>query len=159
MIEKEVRFDSQIGPLYVRANKRGVTGILWQQKAEQLFSRDDESIEVVNINKAIVQLEEYFMRERKVFDVPMDLQGTTFQKQVWKALLKIPYGETCSYSVIASEINNQKAVRAVGAANGKNPISIIIPCHRVVGKNGTLTGYAGGLSIKEKLLSLEKNIF
>jgi methylated-DNA-[protein]-cysteine S-methyltransferase len=102
------------------------------------------------------QLSEYFAAKRQSFDLPLDFSGTDFQKQVWQALLQIPFGETRSYKDIALQIGNLKAVRAVGAANGKNPISIIVPCHRVVGANGKLVGFAGGLDNKDILLKLEK---
>ena len=101
------------------------------------------------------QLDQYFAGQLKVFDLPLQPTGTEFQKAVWQQLLNIKYSETATYSDIAININRPKAVRAVGAANGKNPIPIIIPCHRIIGSNGTLTGYAGGLGIKEKLLMLE----
>ncbi|MEJ8778603.1 methylated-DNA--[protein]-cysteine S-methyltransferase [Pseudogracilibacillus sp. ICA-222130] len=101
------------------------------------------------------QLEQYFHGKRKTFDMPLDLEGTNFQMQVWNALQTIPYGETVSYYDIAKQIHHEKAVRAVGGANGKNPISIVIPCHRVVQKNGKLGGYSSGLDMKEMLLSLE----
>ena len=94
--------------------------------------------------------------ERKSFDLPLSIKGTAFQMEDWRALQTIPYGETCSYEDIARKINRPKACRAVGMANHANPVSIIIPCHRVVGKNGSLTGYGGGLSIKEFLLELER---
>ena len=103
------------------------------------------------------QLIEYFSGQRKVFDILLDFEGTDFQKQVWSALLTIPYGETRSYKQIAQQLGNEKAVRAVGAANGKNPISIIAPCHRVIGAGGALVGFAGGLDKKEILLRLELN--
>ena len=101
------------------------------------------------------QLNEYFAGQRQKFDVPLDFEGTEFQQKVWHALLTIPFGETRSYKDIAEQIGNVKAVRAVGAANGKNPISIIAPCHRVVGANGKLVGFAGGLENKDVLLKLE----
>ena len=101
------------------------------------------------------QLNEYFSGQRKVFDLPLDFEGTEFQEKVWQVLLTIPFGETRSYKQIAEQIGNVKAVRAVGAANGKNPISIIAPCHRVVGANGKLVGFAGGLENKDILLKLE----
>lgn len=103
------------------------------------------------------QLQEYFLRKRKVFDLPLELKGTPFQIEVWKSLMSIPYGETRSYEEIAKMIGKPKACRAVGNANNKNKIPVIIPCHRVIGKNGNLTGYALGLDIKEKLLKLERN--
>lgn len=101
-------------------------------------------------------MEEYFSGRLQNFDLPLKPKGTDFQKQVWKALLMIPYGETKSYGDIAKQIGKEKAVRAVGGANHVNPISIVIPCHRVIGKNGNLTGYGGGLEVKEKLLELER---
>ena len=101
------------------------------------------------------QLTEYFAGERQSFDLPLDFRGTDFQKQVWAQLLAIPFGETRSYGDLARAINRPKAFRAVGAANGKNPISIVAPCHRVIGTYGTLTGFAGGLAAKQLLLGLE----
>jgi methylated-DNA-[protein]-cysteine S-methyltransferase len=101
------------------------------------------------------QLEQYFAGERSVFDLELDFVGTPFQAEVWQTLLTIPYGQTRSYGQIAAQIGKPKAVRAVGAANGKNPISIIAPCHRVVGASGDLTGFAGGLAAKQQLLALE----
>lgn len=103
------------------------------------------------------QLKEYFDGNRKEFNVNLKLIGTEFQKKVWKALCEIPYGETRSYREIAIEVGNKDAQRAVGMANNKNPIAIIVPCHRVIGANGKLTGYAGGLDMKQKLLDIESN--
>ena len=101
------------------------------------------------------QLEEYFAGRRNAFDLPLAPQGTAFQQAVWRALQEIPYGKSASYAEIALAIDNPKAVRAVGLANGRNPIPVVIPCHRVIGKDGSLTGYGGGLPIKRKLLELE----
>ncbi|MBM6615207.1 methylated-DNA--[protein]-cysteine S-methyltransferase [Desemzia sp. RIT804] len=101
-------------------------------------------------------LEEYFQGTRKEFDVPLDIKGTNFQETVWRELLNIPYGETRTYSDIAEAVGNLKAIRAVSGAIGKNPIAIVVPCHRVIGKNGKLTGYRGGLEMKRELLELEK---
>lgn len=101
------------------------------------------------------QLNEYFANKRTEFDLPLDPQGTAFQKQVWDVLITIPFGKTVSYKDIAVKIDKPKGSQAVGQANGKNPISVVIPCHRVIGKNGSLTGYAGGLDRKSKLLALE----
>ena len=103
----------------------------------------------------IKQLDEYFLKKRRVFDIKLNPQGTAFQKQVWQQLQKIEYGKTKYYAEIADEINSPKAARAIGMANNKNPIPIIIPCHRVIGKNGSLTGFAGGLDVKQQLLGLE----
>jgi len=105
------------------------------------------------------ELDEYIRGERKVFDVPLLMLGSEFQKSVWKALLEIPYGKTASYLELAKKIGNEKAVRAVANANGANAIGIIIPCHRIIGSDGSLTGYGGGLPLKKKLLELENNLF
>ncbi|WP_082972506.1 MULTISPECIES: methylated-DNA--[protein]-cysteine S-methyltransferase [Shewanella] len=107
------------------------------------------------IEQAIHELEEYFSGQRVHFDVPLAAKGTEFQQQVWQALVDLPFGKVCSYGDIANKIERPRAVRAVGAANGANPIAIIVPCHRVIGKNGTLTGYAYGLEMKQFLLNLE----
>lgn len=103
----------------------------------------------------IEQLDAYFEGERTSFDLPLAPQGTTFQREVWRALAAIPYGETTTYAAIATAIGKPRAVRAVGAANGRNPLSIVVPCHRVIGRDGTLTGYAGGIANKRALLALE----
>ena len=107
------------------------------------------------ISRAIKELDEYFAGKRKEFDLPVKLTGTEFQQKAWVALLDIPYGETRTYKQQAEAVGNAKACRAVGAANGKNPISIIFPCHRVIGANKKLTGYGGGINIKKALLDLE----
>jgi methylated-DNA-[protein]-cysteine S-methyltransferase len=107
------------------------------------------------IRETLRQLAEYFRGERTEFDLPLDPKGTGFQSAVWRALLEIPYGETCSYGDLARAIDRPAAVRAVGAANGSNPIAIIIPCHRVIGASGKLVGYGGGLPMKRMLLDLE----
>jgi methylated-DNA-[protein]-cysteine S-methyltransferase len=109
------------------------------------------------IRTTYLQIKEYLQEKRKEFDIPIKMYGTEFQKKVWKELQKIPYGETRSYKQIAENIGNSKACRAVGMANHNNPIAIIIPCHRVIGTNDKLVGYAGGIDIKQKLLNLEKN--
>lgn len=108
------------------------------------------------IEKTIDELEEYFKGKRREFSIPLKLEGTEFQKSVWTELLNIPYGETRTYGEIAKSIGNEKGSRAVGNANNKNPIPIIVPCHRVIGSNNKLVGYGGGLDIKEKLLNLER---
>jgi len=111
------------------------------------------------IEQTITQFEEYFAHKRKVFDIPLLMLGTDFQKSVWEGLLKIPYGKTASYLDLSKNIGNEKAVRAVASANGANAISILIPCHRIIGSDGSLTGYAGGLDVKKKLLEIENNLF
>ena len=110
------------------------------------------------INEAYRQLSEYLLGERKSFDLPLNPQGTVFQQQVWKSLCDIPYGETRSYKQIAEAIGNPKAVRAVGMANNRNPLLIVVPCHRVIGADGKLVGYAAGIEKKEFLLKLEKSL-
>ncbi len=110
------------------------------------------------IEKTIDQFKAYFTGERKSFDIPLLMVGTDFQKSVWKGLMQIPYGTTASYQELSKNIGNEKAVRAVASANGANAISILIPCHRIIGSDGNLVGYAGGLTVKKKLLKLERGL-
>jgi len=121
------------------------------------LNRETEIKETKLIRKAKEQLDEYFNGERKEFTLPLEPKGTDFQRKVWQTLINISYGRTKTYKEIAAEVGNEKACRAVGMANNKNPIAIIIPCHRVIGSNNKLIGYAGGLELKERLLNLEKN--
>ena len=114
--------------------------------------------ETALIKEAYQQLSEYLKGERKEFDLPLNPKGTDFQKRVWRALCNIPYGETRSYKQIAKAVGNSKAVRAVGMANNRNPITIVVPCHRVIGADGKLVGYGGGLEMKEFLLRIEKSL-
>lgn len=150
------RIPSSIGELTLVASEKGLRGLYMEDHTKASLTpdlwRDDPS----HFAAATRQLNEYFSGKRRTFDLPLDLQGTLFQLQAWQALLKIPFGGTLTYGEQAALINNPKAVRAIGLANGKNPISIIVPCHRVIGKNGTLTGYGGGLERKRFLLELEK---
>ena len=148
---------SPVGQLKLVATETALVAVLWENENPNRV-RLAELIE--NVQHPILletqkQLNEYFEGQRQVFDLPLDFEGTEFQQKVWQALLTIPFGETRSYKQIAEQIGNVKAVRAVGAANGKNPISIIAPCHRVVGANGKLVGFAGGLENKDVLLKLE----
>lgn len=140
---------SPIGTLQICANEASITAILFEPQAS--FSEHKNTV----TENACKQLAEYFSGTRKDFDLPLDAGGTEFQRTVWRQLQKIPYGEMCNYGDIANRIQNPKAVRAVGAANGRNPIPIIVPCHRVIGANGKLTGFAGGLSTKAWLLQHE----
>jgi methylated-DNA-[protein]-cysteine S-methyltransferase len=117
----------------------------------------EQSSEV--IDETIKQMKAYFANERKDFDIPLLMVGTDFQRSVWDGLIKIPYGNTVSYLELSKNIGNEKAVRAVASANGANAISIMIPCHRIIGSNGDLVGYAGGLPVKKQLLELESNLF
>ena len=151
------KMDSPIGVLYVVATFKHLVGLSPEIGWDRLKKRYDILVEKENdiINKTQYQLDEYFAGIRQNFDIPIFLNGTEFQISAWNALLKIPYGETITYQQQAKNINRPKAVRAIGVANGANPISIIVPCHRVIGKSGKLTGYAGGLDIKRFLLELE----
>ena len=149
--------DSPVGTLTLVANGSKLAAILWEDDLPTrvrlgAMTADEDNVILLETER---QLKEYFAGTRTRFDVPLEFTGTEFQKQVWAALLTIPFGETRSYRDIAEQIGNVKAVRAVGAANGRNPISIIAPCHRVIGASGDLTGFAGGLKAKEMLLLLE----
>ncbi|MHB1304732.1 MAG: methylated-DNA--[protein]-cysteine S-methyltransferase [Acidiphilium sp.] len=149
---------SPVGTLKLVAGEKGLAAILWEKddpkrvRLGELFEEPAHPILV----QAEQELAEYFSGKRKIFDIKLDMVGTEFQKKVWKALLTIPFGETRSYADIARQIGSPNAYRAVGAANGRNPISIVTPCHRVVGSDGSLTGFAGGLDAKRYLLTLEK---
>lgn len=149
-------YDMPIGRLLISEDGIGINEVsLVDSIEEEDYSHKYSINETRLINEAATQLREYFDQKRKVFSVKLNPQGTLFQKKVWEALLEIPYGETRSYKEIAKRIGNEKASRAVGMANHNNPIMCIIPCHRVIGSNGSLTGYAGGIMIKERLLGLE----
>lgn len=143
-----------LGILKISENGTAITQIQLVQPNNVLPRSNDETKSLL-IQNAIQQIEEYFIGKRKIFDLPLAPAGTQFQKQVWTVLTKIPYGETRTYKQIAEMIGSSKAARAVGLANNRNPIMIVIPCHRVIGTNGSLVGYAGGLEMKEKLLMLE----
>jgi methylated-DNA-[protein]-cysteine S-methyltransferase len=150
---------SPYGDIALTANKEGLTALSFQQGASPLIIDDSYIESAEKFLEVCKQLDEYFAGERNEFNLPLAPQGTPFQQKVWQALKTIKQGDTQSYLWIAKKINNEKAVRAVGAANGKNPIALIIPCHRVIGANGKLTGYAGGLGLKAKLLMHEKAHF
>jgi len=144
-------YDTEIGKIGIGEDGHAITYVFFE--CEDV---EGEVKETPLIREAYRQISEYLKGERKIFSVPISPKGTEFQQKVWNSLLKIPYGETKSYKDIAIAAGNEKATRAVGMANNKNPIAIIIPCHRVIGKNGKLVGYGGGLSIKKHLLNLEK---
>jgi methylated-DNA-[protein]-cysteine S-methyltransferase len=161
--------DSPVGPLLLAADSGGLTQLRFLAGPK---AREPESLVTANgtanagmngtmnstgavLEEARKQIVAYFTRHRNCFDLPLTPKGTPFQESVWRELQEIPYGETISYGELAKRIGNPKASRAVGAANGQNPISIVIPCHRVIGANGTLTGFGGGLAIKERLLEHE----
>jgi methylated-DNA-[protein]-cysteine S-methyltransferase len=149
---------SPVGTLKLVASDRGLAAILWENedpKRVRLGDVEDRPDHPMLI-EAERQIREYFEGRRTRFDIPLDFAGTDFQKKVWAALLAIPFGETRTYGQIAAELGRPSAARAVGAANGRNPISIIAPCHRVVGSNGELAGFAGGLENKRHLLDHER---
>ena len=150
--------DSPVGVLKLVAHDQALVAVMWDNEDHKRVRLAEliENIQHPMLLKVKQQLEQYFAGQRQQFNLPLDFQGTDFQQRVWRALLTIPYGETRSYKDIALQIGNEKAVRAVGAANGRNPISIIAPCHRVIGSGGALVGFAGGLDKKQILLSLEQ---
>jgi methylated-DNA-[protein]-cysteine S-methyltransferase len=149
--------DSPVGKLQLVAGGNALAGILWEKERPR---RVRLNLTVEDARHPILieterQLGEYFAGRRREFTVPLDFAGTPFQRRVWNALLTIPFGETRSYAQIAGQIGQPAAIRAVGAANGRNPVSIVAPCHRVIGATGRLTGFAGGLEAKAWLLALE----
>jgi methylated-DNA-[protein]-cysteine S-methyltransferase len=157
MFQEWTRMASPVGELTLVASERALVAILWENDDPRRVRLDDgvENPAHPVLTAAVRQLGEYFAGARRVFDLPLDFRGTDFQRQVWAQLLAIPFGETRSYGEIALALGRPGASRAVGAANGRNPISIVAPCHRVIGANGALTGFAGGLAAKQRLLVLE----
>lgn len=148
---------SPVGELRLIASLDGLVAILWEStisvdSGPRQEVRDEQHPLLLKVDR---QLGEYFAGKRREFSIALDMRGTRFQKDVWEALLEIPFGETRSYRQIASRLGNPRATRAVGAANGRNPIPIVVPCHRVIGSNGKLTGFGGGLETKDFLLNLE----
>jgi methylated-DNA-[protein]-cysteine S-methyltransferase len=149
--------NSPVGRLTLVATDDGLAGVLWENDHPRRVRLNIEAEDTTHpvLVETERQLAEYFAGARKEFTLKLDLAGTVFQRKVWNALLTIPFGETRSYTQIARQIGSPDAVRAVGAANGRNPVSIIAPCHRVIGSGGQLTGFAGGLDVKARLLVLE----
>jgi methylated-DNA-[protein]-cysteine S-methyltransferase len=149
--------DSPVGKLKLVASEDGLVAVLWEAERPNRVKLNAMNLDPSHpvLIEAERQFAEYFSGARKEFELPLDPRGTYFQKKVWQALREIPFGETRSYLDLARAIGSAKAVRAVGAANGKNPLSIVVPCHRVLGADGSLTGFAGGLKAKAKLLALE----
>lgn len=148
---------SPVGALTLAASAGGLAAVLWEQDDPRRVPLDLVGEDAAHpvLREAARQLGEYFAGRRRAFDLPLDFHGTDFQKRVWTALLRIPFGETRSYGQVARQLGDPNLMRAVGAANGRNPISIVAPCHRVVGAAGQLTGFAGGLAAKAYLLGLE----
>jgi len=147
---KQYKMNSPTGPLYIVASEKGLHEVSWRQARIPMCEKPDGVIK-----ETVRQLEEYFAGKRREFNLPLAPEGTEFQMRVWDQLRTIPYGMTKSYGEIARKIGNPKASRAVGAANGQNPLGIVVPCHRVIGSTGKLTGFAGGMKNKEFLLNLE----
>jgi methylated-DNA-[protein]-cysteine S-methyltransferase len=145
---------SPVGPLYILSSKKGLCGLYFGHRIEKTTLPKGNPRDKF-LNQAEEELAEYFGCVREKFDVSLDAKGSAFQREVWRQLSAIPFGETRGYGELAGEMENPKAVRAVGTANGANPISIIVPCHRVIGKDGSLTGFGGGLDIKRRLLQHE----
>lgn len=155
-----VTMETPVGELRLIAGERGLRAILWGAEDVARIASIDEA-ELVDgsnavLDQAVAQLEEYFAGTRREFDLPLDPQGTPFQQSVWMVLRTIPYGRTISYGQQASQLGDPNKARAVGAANGKNPLSIVVPCHRVIGSGGQLTGFAAGLDVKSWLLDHER---
>lgn len=151
----QTSIETTIGLLSIEVHEGTLRAIHFGQGPEPADRTQGDPQDQEVTERTVAQLEEYFRGERTQFDLPLAPQGTEFQKQAWTALCEIPFGETRSYREQAERIGRPTAMRAVGAANGKNPIPVIIPCHRVIGASGDLTGYAGGLAIKKALLALE----
>ena len=147
--------DTPIGPIHLAATAAGLTHAVYPTRDHGMPAGDGSPEAARIVAETTCQLNEFFAGERRAFDLPLAPEGTDFQLATWRALRDIPFGATLSYGELAARIGRPSAARAVGAANGANPISVIVPCHRVVGANGKLTGYAGGLEAKHKLLVLE----
>lgn len=143
-------YQSPIGTLHLYADEDFLVGVFFESKHQSKIKANNV------IKQTVKELDEYFAKKRTSFEIPLKISGTEFQKNVWSALLRIPYGSTCSYSNIATLISNPKSTRAVGTANGKNNFPILIPCHRVIKVTGEIGGYAGGVELKKYLLELEK---
>ncbi len=151
--------ESPVGKLQLVASEKGLVAILWENDDPRRvvlgdLRADDRQPILIETER---QLKEYFEGQRQGFSIPLDMRGTLFQKSVWEALLAIPFGETRSYGQLAKQLGRPSAMRAVGAASGRNPISIVVPCHRVIGSSGKLTGFAGGLEAKVHLLEIESD--
>jgi O-6-methylguanine DNA methyltransferase len=152
------RRSSPVGPLFLAASQKGLVRLEFEARVQKL---GPEAIQLRESKKDLapyfLELDEYFAGERRAFSMPLDLKGTAFQLACWQALLEIPYGETRSYADIARAIGHPQAFRAVGMSNNRNPVAIVVPCHRVIASSGSLCGYGGGLDIKRQLLDLEQS--
>lgn len=156
MSENKIYYESPLGWLEITGDRRGVRSVeFWKGRKKPEIDKKAIAGHPAPLKACVVQLDEYFRGRRRRFDVRLEIKGTEFQKNVWRALVEIPYGKTASYRDIAKAVGNENATRAVGGANHANPISIIVPCHRIIGSDGRLTGYGGGLWRKEWLLAHE----
>lgn len=151
----QLAISSSLGPLYLVASDEGLSGVYWDEQTVPYLKDGNPGDAASHLLMAAEQIQAYLSGERKDFDVPLELKGTQFQQEVWNELRRIPYGQTISYSELANRVKRPKACRAVGSANGKNPLCLIIPCHRVIASNAALGGYSGGLDRKRRLLELE----
>jgi methylated-DNA-[protein]-cysteine S-methyltransferase len=147
------KFQTKVGAMYLVASENGLRGLLWKEQNVP-YSKGTSAMEKI-LDQTQDQISEYLKGERKTFTITLDVEGTEFQKRVWAELAKIPYGKTQSYKDIATALSDANACRAVGTANGRNPVSIIVPCHRVIAASGKLAGYAGGIDVKKMLLEIE----
>jgi methylated-DNA-[protein]-cysteine S-methyltransferase len=150
-----IYYHSPAGWLRISENGEAVTAVLWVKAPQEPVETGEEATSL--LRETVRQLSEYFAGKRRIFEIPLAPQGTAFQLRTWQALREIPYGETRSYKQIAEAVGCPKGARAIGLANNRNPVSILTPCHRVIGANGQLTGYAGGLEAKAQLLAIEKS--
>lgn len=159
MIKLQKKLTHKTTSLYLVATENGICGVHSKKQNIPSFKNNKDLKKIEDhLLLAEKQLTDYFKGKRKSFNIPLDLHGTSFQKKVWAELLKIPYGKTRSYKEIAVDLKDSHASRAVGTANSKNPVWIIVPCHRVIASNGSLGGYAGGINMKKNLLTLEKGV-
>jgi len=150
-------YHSPIGRVYIQCSRQAVLRVHFIDDSDEEAAVQSLSETPRILKQALDQIAEYFEGTRRLFDLPVALYGPSFYQKVWEGLMYVPYGTTCSYGALAAAVGNPKAARAVGLANNRNPISIIIPCHRVIGANGTLVGYGGGIHRKKWLLDWEKN--
>jgi len=151
--------ESKIGQLFLVASEKGLQGVFWKKQLAPLAkSLKSSEPEVRTLAQAVRELDEYFEYKRRNFTLSLDVKGAPFQQRVWEELSRIPYGKTCSYGELAIKLNHAKAFRAVGTANGRNPLCIVVPCHRVIASDGSLGGYSGGMEIKTQLLKLEQEV-
>lgn len=156
MTSAQYKIKTKLGDIYLVASDKGIQALLWEKQNAPVVTQLDTKLRAhQHLKEAAQQFRDYSEGRRTEFDLPLDTQGTPFQEKVWSELRKIPFGKTISYAELAKRIKNPKAVRAVGTANGRNSICVLIPCHRVIASDGSLGGFSAGLGIKERLLAIE----